>query len=87
MQECDYLKALKVAGKAIEDTAAKEGESPDYVRKQIMDCIREGIADPDPRVQSAWSSIPRSGEIPTPEELLAWVACRVLSGPGRGNSR
>ena len=59
--------------------ANQKGVSEAEVRDGIMEAIRIGMTDPDPEVQAAWGRIPCAGEIPTPEELIAWSAREVVS--------
>jgi hypothetical protein len=33
-----------------------------------------GLVSDDPRVKAYWQSIPHEGEIPTPEEFIAYTA-------------
>ena len=72
-----YEAAVAKARKAIVGIAVKEGVSVEHVKAQINACIQAGMADPDPSVQATWDAIPRSGDFPTPEELVAWAAYRV----------
>lgn len=32
-----------------------------------------GFSDPDPKVKAEWTKIPCKDEVPTPDELLAYV--------------
>lgn len=77
MYKYNYEAAVAKARKAIGEIAVKEGVSVEHVKAQIKACIQAGLADPDPSVRATWNEIPRSGDIPTPEELVAWAACRV----------
>ena len=63
----------------IRKIAEENGVTPAEVREDMLTAIREGFTNPDPQVQSVWSSIPRKGEMPTIEELLAWAAKRAAA--------
>ena len=66
--------SLKSAQSAIKKIADRDGVSVDYVRKQIQLAMLNGLSSTDPQVKGYWNSIPRNGEIPTPEELIIYVA-------------
>ncbi len=53
--------------------AAREGVSVEKIKNDILFAMEIGMANPDPKVKSVWSSIPCAGEKPTPEELLIWA--------------
>lgn len=39
--------------------------------------IEAGMNDPDPKKRASWERIPRTGEIPTPEEWLRYAVERL----------
>lgn len=43
------------------------------IRRNMEATIRVGFSDPDPEVKAEWTKIPCKGEVPTPDELLAYV--------------
>ena len=61
----------------IKKTSKKFGVSVSEVRSEIDKAIEIGMSDPDPDVQAIWDSIPRKGDIPTTEELIAWVCSQL----------
>lgn len=65
---------LRAAENAIAQIAARDGVSVGYVRKQMQIAMLNGLCSTDPKIKAYWDSIPREGEIPTPEELIAYTA-------------
>lgn len=65
------------AGRALEEIARKNGVSVEEVRGQITLAILAGMRDPSPSVQAYWRRIPAAREIPTPEEVIAFMAKEV----------
>jgi len=68
---------LDSARRAIEEVAQCKGTSVEHVRKHIQSAIISGMTCPDPEVRSGWENIPRAGEYPTPEELIAYGIMRL----------
>ncbi len=64
---------LAAANKAIQRVAQQENKSFSEVYTAIQEAICTAFHTPNPAVQAKWAQIPRKGEIPTPEELLAWM--------------
>jgi len=64
----------KVLAQIFERIAAEENTTAEEVRREIEAAIQEGFHNPDPDVQAQWARIPRTGKIPTPDELIAYVA-------------
>ena len=54
------------------------------MRANIAARIEQGMNDPDPEKRASWEQIPRTGEIPTPEEWLRY-AVEKLEEEGRGD--
>ena len=69
----DKLK-MKIAEDAIRKIAADSGESVESVRRNIQIAMVNGLASTDADVQRFWQSVPREGELPTPEELILYIA-------------
>ncbi len=69
--------ALDSARRALEEIARREGTSVEHVRKHIQVAIISGMTSPDPNVRAEWEKIPRAGEYPTPEELIAYGIMRL----------
>ena len=53
---------------------AEDGESVESVRRNIQIAMVNGLASTDADVQRFWQSVPREGELPTPEELILYIA-------------
>lgn len=62
----------------IKEIAQKENRTEREVRQDIAAAIAAGMANPDPQVQAVWRTIPYRGEVPTPEEVIAWACTRLL---------
>lgn len=65
---------LRVAQGAIKKIAERDGVSVEYVRKQMQIAMLNGLCSTDPKIKKFWDSIPREGDIPTPEELILYTA-------------
>lgn len=46
----------------------------------MIEAMSEGFNSKDPAARAMWAQIPCEGEIPTPEELIAWVGKRLGGG-------
>ena len=68
---------LDLAAKAIAQIAQREHTTPEMVRKHIQVGMMNGLLSSDPEVQAAWKRIPCIGEIPTPEEVIAYYADKL----------
>ena len=64
---------LAAARRAIEKVARRE-------HKAMIEAMSEGFNSKDPAARAMWAQIPCEGEIPTPEELIAWVGKRLGGG-------
>lgn len=72
-----WTQALKRAGGALKQIARRENSDVETVRKHIQIAIISGMTNPDPAVREAWAKIPRKGEYPTPEEVIAYETLRL----------
>lgn len=68
------------AEKAVKLIAMREGVSVDAVREQMKRAMLSGMSSPDPVIQAKWKKIPSEGEIPTPEELIAYITACIDGG-------
>ena len=68
---------IEAAEKAIEQIALKYGVTENEVRKQINIAMINGLISDDPKIKRFWENVPRAGEIPTPEELIAHLSDMV----------
>ena len=62
------------ARKAFKILAKRDGVSVGYVRAEIQNAINEGMANPDPRIQAFWRTVPRTGASLTPEDFICFIA-------------
>lgn len=62
------------AEKAIEAVASKNGISVEAVYNEIEVAIAVARKSANPKVQAFWDSVPRRGKIPTPEEVITYIA-------------
>ena len=65
---------LAMARQAMEKMARRNGISVEILRTCIQVAVVSGMTDPDPQVQAEWVRIPRAGEYPTPEEVIAYYS-------------
>lgn len=68
------------AERAIRTIAMQEGRNVEYIRSQMKIAMLSGLSNPDPEIQAKWKLIPCKGEIPTPEELITYLAHNVDTG-------
>ena len=71
---------LAAARRAIEKVARREHKAVEEVRTAMIEAMTEGFNSKDPAARAMWAQIPCEGEIPTPEELIAWVGKRLGGG-------
>ena len=67
----------KTIEKALQEVARQNGVSVEEVRREIELALQVGQANPDPQVQAQWASVPRKGDRPTPEEVIAHIVTVV----------
>lgn len=65
---------IKSAQRALEQIAVKNHTTVNEVRLQIKIAMINGLVSDDPKIKAYWQSIPREGDVPTPEELVAYTA-------------
>ena len=65
------------AEQALQTVAIRDGTTVDEVRKEIKLAMLAGLCNTDPAVQTKWKEIPCAGDVPTPEELITYVAEKV----------
>ena len=68
------------AERAIRIIAKQEGKTIEYIRSQMTNAMLTGLNNPDLEKQARWKLIPCKGEIPTPEELITYLALNVNAG-------
>ena len=66
--------------RGLRQVAEAEGETVEKVMAEIAKIIDICWNSTDPLIRRKWESIPRSGERPSVEELMAYLVGRVRSG-------
>ena len=74
-------KDLEAAKRAIAKVAQRENKSVEEVRADITEAVMVGWNNPDPLIRATWMRIPRMGDVPTPEEVVAWASNQLPHGP------
>ena len=64
---------MNAAG-ALEAVAKKYGVSIEEVKREIDLAIESAQNHPNKEAQAFWDSIPREGNMPTPEEVIMFIA-------------
>lgn len=67
-------KSLEIAENAIKKLAQRDGVTVEYVRTQMKIAMLNGLCSEDPKIKAYWQSIPCEGDVPTPEEFIAYTA-------------
>lgn len=62
---------------AIKKIAMREGITVEEVRAEMKRAMLIGLCSKDPAVRERWKRIPCKGDIPTPEELIVYMAQNV----------
>ena len=65
------------AEEALQTVAIRNGTTVEEVQKEIKLAMLAGLCNADPAVQAKWKEIPCAGDVPTPEELITYVAEKV----------
>lgn len=60
--------------RAIAAIAAREGKPVETIRLHMKLAMMSGLLNDDPVIKANWARIPRVGEVPTPEEVIAFYA-------------
>lgn len=70
-------KKLRIAEHALRQIAMREGKTAEEVRKEIKKAMLVGMFSQDLKVQAYWKRIPCDGDLPTPEEVIVFLAGQV----------
>ena len=62
------------------ELAARDQISEFEVLRQIETAIQAGMQNPDPNIRAQWEKVPRTGTIPTPEELIFYIVQQIAEG-------
>ena len=57
--------------------AQKEHTTKDHVRQEMHKAMDLALASQDPLIQARWARVPKSGEKPTLEEFVEYMASQV----------
>jgi len=68
----------EIAAHALEEIARRNGVTAETVRREIKLAMLAGMCSQDPKVQEKWKSIPCEGEVPTPEEMISYIAGEIV---------
>lgn len=63
--------------KAFKKIAEKEGVTVEEVREEIKKAIDAAMQSDDPAVKLYWENICTYGKVPTPEEVVIYIAEQV----------
>lgn len=63
---------------ALRRTAKMNNVSYSEMMEEIRRAMAYAMASDDPLVQERWASVPRKGEVPTPEEFIAYTSELIL---------
>lgn len=74
-----YKKAKRAANKGLEAAANKNDMSIEDIRREIEITIKQAEKSDDPEVRKFWDAVPRQGETPTPEQVIAYIAVTVTA--------
>lgn len=70
-------KQRAIVKNAMKQLAIRDGITVQQVRLRIQEAMISGPLSPDPVIKMRWKEIPCEGEVPTPEELILYLAERV----------
>lgn len=65
------------AKKAMKTIAEAKNISIEEVHGEIKAAIAEGMSSSDPAIQEMWRNMSCKGDVPEPEEVIAWVTEQV----------
>lgn len=66
-----------MAAIALKRIALREGKTTAEIREEIRKAILIGLCSQDPRVKAYWKRIPCEGMVPTPEDVILFLADEV----------
>lgn len=58
--------------------AEQNGVSPEEVRTEIAAAIQAGMESADVSARRQWAQIPKEHAVPTPEEVITYLAARTV---------
>jgi hypothetical protein len=63
-----------------EHVAAERHVTAAEVRAELEAVIRAKLAEGDPETLAKWAEIPRTGDVPTPDELVSYMIHQIKRG-------
>lgn len=63
----------------LEHIADENHVTPEEVLFEMQTAIQIGMNSTDPNVQRRWAEIPKKGEVPTPEEVMAYLLAQITN--------
>ena len=61
----------------LERIAKTEHTTKEHIRQEMQKAMDLAMASPDPLIQARWARIPKSGEKPTLEEFVEYIATQI----------
>lgn len=77
---------IEIAERAIARIALEHHTSVEEVRLQIKIAMLNGLVSDDPKIKAFWDSVPKEGDIPTPEEVIAYIANNISKNKPDGHN-
>lgn len=71
--------ALEIASRTIHKMAKQQNTTPEAIRKHIQIAMLNGLVSEDPTIRAEFKKIPCSGDIPTPEEVIAYYSSKITN--------
>ena len=71
--------------KIIKQVARAHNTTPEEVYSEMQIALDDAFQNPDPNVQKEWAKVPLSGNRPTPEDVIPFLAM-MLSASETPNS-
>lgn len=66
------------AEQALQEVAVRHNTTIEDVQEEIKLATLAGMRNADPAVLAKWKEVPCAGEVPTPEELITYIAKSVM---------
>lgn len=68
----------KSARRAIDALAERDGVPAEQIRMLIRGAIQAAQKDPSPLSELLWRTMTEDGNLPSPEQLIAWAADTII---------
>lgn len=70
-------KKLRAAKASVRKIARRNGIAAENARAQMQMAITDGLCGADPSAKALWDDVVREREMPTPEELIAYLSEKI----------